>query len=180
MRDIVKEKRLMRKEKRQKMNIDQQLQVLIDNAPADGVTPKVIQKAIAPILTRLASRLQHQEYYILQNLDSAWVMTTLSNRANPIQQKKVIYAFATLKDAKTFQGTSDTAMIAKPIPVTHILFQMFALNQVDSTIFMDTPGNLTIGTEIYRADLQTLVQTQLKELGFTPHSKPSNIPSNLA
>src|SRR5919202_479487 len=113
------------------MDLDQQIQVLIDNAPQDGVTPKVVE-AIAPVLKLLAGSLQHSHYYILQTLDQGWVLTTLSNRAQPQFEKNVVYAFPTLKDAKAFQSVPDPQVIALPIPVTHIVFQMFAMDTVDS------------------------------------------------
>jgi hypothetical protein len=159
-------------------NIEQQVQVLIDNAPPDGVTPKVMKDAIAPILILFAQRLAHPNYFILQTLDQGWVMTTLSNRSDPNTEKRVIYAFPTLEDAKLLQGGNpDPQIIATAIPVTHILFQMFALKTIDSTIFMETPGDLNTGKEVKRADLQKLVQIQLQKLGMIPDP---NVPPNLA
>jgi hypothetical protein len=161
------------------MNLDQQIQVLIDNAPQDGTTPKIIE-AIAPVLKLLASQLQHLEYHILQTLDEGWVLTTLSNRAQPEVQKNVIYAFATLKDAADFQSVSDPQILAMPVPITHILFQMLALDAVTSIVFFDTPGNLTSGTEVRRDDLQNLISTQLQQRQPKPRSYPSNLPPDIA
>jgi hypothetical protein len=158
--------------------IEQQVQTLIENAPPDGVTPKVMKDAIAPILTLFAQRLAHPNYFILQTLDQGWVMTTLSSRTDPKKEKRVIYAFANLEDAKTFQGgNADPQIIATAIPVTHILFQMFSLKEIDSTIFMENPGDLNTGKEVKRADLQKLVQIQLQKLGMI---RDSNVPPNLA
>ncbi|MBD0345252.1 MAG: hypothetical protein ICV63_10630 [Coleofasciculus sp. Co-bin14] len=161
------------------MNLEQQIQVLIDQAPQDGTMPKVIE-AIAPVLTLLANQLRHLEYYILQTLEQGWVMTTLSNRAQPEVEKNVIYAFPTLKDAADFQSVSDPQIIAKAVPVTHILFQMLALDPVTSTVFFDTPGNLTAGTEVRREDLQHLIQMQLQHMQSVPRSYPSNVPPDIA
>jgi hypothetical protein len=161
------------------MNLEQQIQVLIDQAPQDGTMPKVIE-AIAPVLTLLANQLRHLEYYILQTLEQGWVMTTLSNRAQPEVEKNVIYAFPTLKDAADFQSVSDPQIIAKSVPVTHILFQMLALDPVNSTVFFDTPGNLTAGTEVRREDLQHLIQMQLQHMQLVPRSYPSNVPPDIA
>lgn len=159
-------------------NIEQQLQTLIENAPPDGVTPKVMKNAIAPILNLFAQRLNHPVYYILQTLDQGWVMTTLSNRNDPKTEKRVIYAFPTLEDAKLMQGGNpDPQIIATAVPVTHILFQMFALKVVDSTVFMETPGDLNTGKEVKRADLQKLVQIQLQKLGMI---QDPNVPPNMA
>ncbi len=161
------------------MSLEQQIQVLIDNAPQDGTTPKVVE-AIAPVLKLLATQLRHLEYHVLQTLDQGWVLTTLSNRAQPEIEKNVIYAFPTLKDAADFQSVSDPQIIAATVPVTHILFQMLAIDTVTSTVFFDTPGNLTAGTEVRRDDLQNLIQTQLQQTLSVPRSYPSNLPPDLA
>ena len=161
------------------MDLDQQLQVLIDNAPKDGTTPKLVE-TIVPVLKLVASQLRHLEYYILQTLDEGWVITTLSNRAQPEIEKNVIYAFPTLKDAADFQSSPDPQILAAAVPVTHILFQMLALDAVTSTVFFDTPGNLAAGTEVRRDDLQTLIQTQLQRSQSVPRSYPSNLPPDIA
>ena len=161
------------------MDLEQQIQVLIDNAPKDGTTPKIVE-AIAPVLTLLASQLRHLEYHILQTLDQGWVLTTLSNRAQPEVEKNVIYAFPTLKDAADFQSVYDPQIIAMPVPVTHILFQMLAIDTVTSIVFFDTPGNLAAGTEVRRDNLQHLIQTQLQQIQPVPRSYPSNLPPDIA
>ena len=162
------------------MDLDQQIQILIDNAPQDGVTPRVMQQILKPILKLFANQLQHLEYYVLQTLDQNWVLTTLSNRKQPNVEKKVIYAFATVKDAANFQGSWDPKILAMPVAVTHILFQMFALEQVSSVVFMETPGNSQTGKEVHRQDLQNLMKKQIEQLGKSPSSNPSNIPPNIA
>lgn len=144
------------------MNLDQQIQVLIDNAPQDGSTPQIVE-ALAPALTFLAGQLQRPDYYILQSFEGGWMLTTLSNRAQPNVQKNVIYAFPSLKDASDFQPVADPQVTAASVPVTHILFQMFALERVDSVVFFETPGNFTKGTEVRREDLQRLIQSQLQQ-----------------
>jgi hypothetical protein len=161
------------------MDLAQQIQALINNAPQDGTTPKAVE-AIAPVLTLLASQLRHLEYHILQTLDQGWVLTTLSNRAQPEIEKNVIYAFPTLKDAADFQSVSDPQIITTTVPVTHILFQMLAIDTVNSTVFFDTPGNLTAGTEVRRDDLQHLIQAQLQRIQLVPKSYPSNLPPDIA
>lgn len=161
------------------MDLDQQIQVLIDNAPQDGVTPKVVE-AIAPVLKLLAGSLQHSEYYILQTPDQGWVLTTLSNRAQPHIEKNVVYAFPTFKDAAAFQQLPDPQVIPMTVPVTHILFQMFAMDTVDSTVFFDAPGNLSTGKEVRREDLQNLIQTHLQQIQLAPIDNPGNLPPDIA
>lgn len=161
------------------MDLDKQIQVLIDDAPQDGVTPRVVE-AIAPTLKLLAAKLRHTEYYILQSLDQAWVVTTLSDRNNSEITKNVIYAFPTLKDATAVsEAQIDPQIVAVPIPVAHILFQMFALEIVDSIIFFDTPGDGNTGVEIRRADVQNLIQ-QLQQKPSTPSTSPRWIPPDIA
>lgn len=162
------------------MDLDRQLQVLIDNAPQkDGTAVGVA--AIAPVLKALASQLKSLEYYILQTFDQEWVMTTLSNRAQPDVEKNVVYAFATLKDATTFQSMPDPQTIAQKIRVIDLLFQLIAIDLVDSIVFFDTPGNLASGIEVRRQDLQNLIQTQLQQSPSPAgRKKSSNIPPDIA
>lgn len=162
------------------MDLDEQIQLLIDDAPQDGVTPHLVA-AIAPGLKLLAEKLHHSQYYILQSLDLEWVLTTLSNRANPDVEKRVIYAFPTLQDASAGSATGlDPQMIAVPIPVTNILFQLLALSTIDSIVFFETPGELNSGIEIRREDMQNLIQVQLKQNASTPSYSPNKLPPDIA
>lgn len=161
------------------MDLDQQIQVLIDDAPQDGVTPKLVD-AIAPVLKLLAGSLQHFEYYILQAPDQGWLMTTLSNRAQPEIEKNVVYAFPTFIDAVAFQQLPDPQVTPITVPVIHILFQMFAMDTVDSTVFFDIPGNLATGKEVQREDLQNLLQTHLQQIQLVPKDSRGSLPTDIA
>lgn len=146
------------------MDIDQQLQTLIDQAPQDGVTPTVIKNAVNPVLKAFTAKLKYSEYFVYQSTEGNWLLTTLSNRQNPDLEKKVIYAFSRLDDAKQFQGNgADAQLTAQPMPTAHILFQLFSLKRLDSIVFMETPGNLNQGTEISRQELQSAIQKQLSQ-----------------
>lgn len=149
------------------MNLERQLKTLIDEAPQYGVSPIVIQKAIAPVLQLFAEQLQHLEYYILQNLEQNWLLTTITNPQLQ-QQKTVIYAFTSVRDAASFQNNADPNIIAAPIPVTHLLFRLFSLQRVDSIIFMNDSNNLNSGIEVRRDRLSELIQQQLQQLNRTP------------
>ncbi len=152
--------------------LEQQIQTLIQEAPDDGVTGATVE-AIAPTLIQIAKQLKHSQYYILQTLNQGWVMTTLSSRQQPELRRNVLYAFPTLQDAGSDPQTSrDPQLMALPVPVTHILFQMLALKSLDSIIFFEVPGNLSQGTEIRRAEFQAAVQAQLQQAqGYTdPHA----------
>jgi hypothetical protein len=162
------------------MDLDRQIQALIESAPRDGTTPQIVA-AIAPALKTLASKLRHSEYYILQTLYRDWVVTTLSNRAQPKVEKKVIYAYPTRKDAAAGgYAPQNPQLIASPIPVTHILFQMVALETVDSIVFFEKSGNLEVGTEVRRSDVQNLIQSQLQQLLPPPARRPGNLPPDIA
>lgn len=161
------------------MSLDAQIQLLIEHAPQDGVTGQVVA-AIAPGLKLLAEKLRHSQYYILQNLQQDWVLTTLSSRARPSVEKRVVYAFPTIQDASSSSTEFDPQMIAVPIPVTHILFQLIALSSVDSIIFLETPPELGTGVEVQRQDLQDLIQTQLQQNLSAPSTLRNQLPPDIA
>ena len=157
------------------MDLEAQIQLLIDNAPRDGITPHLVA-AIAPALRAIAQKLRYSQYYILQNSESSWVLTTLSNRANPGLEKRVVYAFPTIQDVSLISPAGlDPQMLAKIIPVTHILFQLVALEPVDSIVFLETPGKTTHTVEIRRTDLEKLMQQQLRQ-----QRSPKQIPPDIA
>ena len=157
------------------MDLDAQIQLLIDNAPHDVITPQLVA-AIAPVLKAIAHQLRHPQYYILQSLDSEWVLTTLSNLANPKLEKRVVYAFPTLKDATlTIDAGLDSQVIATAIPVTHILFQLVALEPVDSIVFFETSGTTTNTVEVRRTDFQNQIQKYLQKT-----RSPKPVPPDIA
>ncbi|PSN18025.1 hypothetical protein C7271_14695 [filamentous cyanobacterium CCP5] len=145
------------------MDLDSQIESLITDAPNDGLTADAVQ-AIAPALKALAGQLKHAQYYVLQTIDQNWVMTSLGNRTQPETRKNIIYAYPTLKDVeKGPHPVKDPQVMALPVPVTHILFQMLAMKPVESIIFFDTPGRLSRGIEVRRQDVQALIQAQLQQ-----------------
>lgn len=157
------------------MDLEAQIQLLIDNAPRDGMTPNLIA-AIAPALRAIAQKLRHSQYYILQNSESSWVLTTLSNLTNPGLEKRVVYAFPTIQDVSLISPAGlDPQMLAKILPVTHILFQLVALEPVDSIVFLETPGKTTHTVEIRRTELEKLMQQQLRQ-----QRSPKQIPPDIA
>ncbi|WP_204104381.1 MULTISPECIES: hypothetical protein [Spirulina sp. CCY15215] len=162
------------------MDIEGQLQILIERSPDDGMTVQIIENAVVPTLRAFSEQLKQLEYYVIQTLEQGWVLTTLSNRARAGVEKKVIYGFASLKDASNFQDTSDPNLVAIALPVTHILFQLFALKEVDSIVFMETPGNLSAGKEVRRSDLQKLVEVQWQDWQKSSRPKSRTIPPDLA
>jgi hypothetical protein len=160
------------------MDLDLQIRSLIDKAPADGSTPQILE-AIAPALKLLAEQLEHLEYYIMQNFDQSWSIAVLSNLKQRGQSKKVIYAWTTLKDASLAVVARDR-ILPVSIPVTHILFQILALEGIDSIVFFDTPGNLETGTEVRREQVQNLINVYLQQYRSTLQSNYNNLPPDIA
>ncbi|MBR8838999.1 MAG: hypothetical protein DSM106950_34605 [Stigonema ocellatum SAG 48.90 = DSM 106950] len=157
------------------MDLQAQIQLLIDNAPKDGMTPQLLA-AIAPALGAIASSLRYPQYYILQNKEQSWVLTTLSNRSHPELEKRVIYAFPTIQDVSvSLSAGLDPQVIPALIPVTHLLFQLIALDPVDSIVFFETPGMTNNAIEIKRTDLQKLIQQHLQQ-----NTSPNHIPPDIA
>ena len=99
-------------------------------------------------------------------------MTTLSHRNQLDSQKNVVYAYPSLKDATESQiANLDPRVMALPVPVVHILFQLLAMKSVDSLIFCETLGQNGQRVEVRRQELESLVQSQLQETylsGVTP------------
>ncbi len=162
-------------------NLEAQIQLLIDNAPQDGVTPKLVA-TIAPVLRAIAQNLQHSQYYILQNLQERWVLTTLKHKDNPAPkgttgEKRVVYAFPRLQDValSSSLGVVDPQTVAKPMPVIHILFQLVALEPVDSIVFFETPGTTTNAIEVERTDLQKMIEQKLQQ-----HIPSKQVPPDIA
>ncbi|MEB3343054.1 hypothetical protein [Okeania sp.] len=156
------------------MDLEQQIQTLIKNAPQDGNTPKIVE-AIAPGLKLLAEQLKHWQYYILQTSSQNWVLTTLISKSGV--EKRVIYAFPNLKDASL--SISEDNIVAVPIPTIHILFQMIAIQPLDSLIFFEKAGDLTTATEVKREDVQKLINVYLRQYQASSTSNPSKIPPDI-
>ena len=156
------------------MDLDTQIQSLIDDAPQDGVTPQLIA-AIAPVLSNITHKLSHHHYYIHQNPQQSWVVTTLSKHTNSVIQKRVIYAFADLKYISPiyFLGLDDH-VIAISMPVVDVLFQLVALESVDSIVFVESPYTESRSVEIRRVELHKQIENQLKKLPPTV-----NIPDDI-
>ncbi len=162
------------------MDLDQQIQALINNAPEDGTTPEVI-KAIAPGLKMIAQQLQYLHYYIVQTLDEHWVLTTLSNLKQPHLKKRVIYAYPSLEDASIANTSNTSPVNVALLPVISILFQTVAIPMLDSIIFFDTPGCVESGTEVKQEEIQNLIRSYLQQYQKTqPQPRSRSIPPNLA
>jgi hypothetical protein len=144
------------------MELQAQVQELVDNAPADGADRDAIQ-LVAIVLGQVAEGLEHTEYYILQNFQQQWQITTLQHRAQEELQKTVLYAYGHLSDATRVGQAED--LIALPIPVVQLLFQFFSFDSVDSILFLDEANKPDRIRELARQDLQLMVRSYLEEFG---------------
>jgi len=154
-------------------SLDQQVEVLIQQAPGDDVTATLVS-LVGPLLKQVANQLKHLEYYVLQTRDRGWVVTTLGNRTQPEQEKAVVYAFPTLQDAQAFAETHrDAEVDPVALPVVEILFQLIAMEKVDSLLFFEVAGDRNQAAEVRRVDLQAQMQLLMRQQLNQP-------PSNLA
>lgn len=145
------------------MNLQEQANRLIANAPQDGQTPQVI-RAIAPVLVAQAQEFPQDIYYVLQTPSQQWQVVTLEHRQYPGKQKTVLYAYGSEAIALS-QGESGLG--AYPIPIIDLLFQLLAMEPVDSLLILEDAA-AQHGREISRAKLQQQVMQAL------------NVPPNLA
>jgi len=144
--------------------LEAQVKQLVDSAPQDGKTPQLVT-ALAPVLLHFATQLKRENFYVLQTLNGDWVRTTLSSRRDQGVQKSIIYAFSNIEDArKSPMPVKDPNILAAPVPVTHILFQMVALKTLDSLVFFATPGNLNNGTEVGRGVFEETMQAYFQQV----------------
>jgi len=162
------------------MDLEAEIKQIIDDAPKYGVPTEVMEQAVVPVLKLFAQRLQHQEYQVIQTLNGDWVLTTLESRVQPEIAKTVVYAFATLKDAASFPGAKDPKLMAMPLSSIQVLFQLFAIERLDSIIFLETPGDLSTGRQIDRADLQSSIVERVQLLNQANPQTNDRIPPNLA
>jgi len=140
------------------MTINEQIQRLIQQAPTDEA--RVDLQTIAPVLSALAGRLQQLHYYLLQTIERRWVMTTVQHREQPDLTKTVIYAYPSLEAVKATQPNPDPQILALPVPTVEILFQLLAIEPVESLIFLEQSQNSAV--EISRKLLQSLIAQHLQ------------------
>lgn len=155
------------------MDLQAQIQALIEDAPADEVIQAGV-KVVATVLGEIAQGLGHTEYYVLQNFQQQWQVTTLQHRTEEALHKTVLYAYGHLADA-TQAGQSEE-LIAAPIPVVQLLFQFFSVETVDSFLFIDNANHPDQIRELRRQDLQLLVQASLEQqIGYQGKNESSEI-----
>lgn len=162
------------------MKLEQQFQLLLNEAPQHGVPTLVMEQAVIPALKQLAEQLRHANYYVIQTASGDWILTVLLHREKPQLEKKVIYAFASREDAAKFSESSEQISQVVKVPLANLLFELFAWEPVDSIIFIDTPSNQKQGTEMPRSVLQTMIQEGIKKLQPPRQRRSSQIPPDIA
>ena len=149
------------------MKLNQQLQNLVDEAPTYGVPAIIMESGVIPIISAFAQQLDFSQYYLRQTVDNNLLLTILGSPDDPNVEKKVVYAFPSVKDAQEFPDSKlddDASIIAEELPVTQILFQMFTMKGVDSVIFLDKPQDYKQSKEIYCHKLQSAIKQNLTNL----------------
>ncbi|MBE9064242.1 hypothetical protein [cf. Phormidesmis sp. LEGE 11477] len=144
------------------MTIDQQLQSLIENAPPEANLKEAIQ-AVSPVIRNVARQLQHLEYYILQTVNRQWLQATIAHKDNPTQPKRVIYAYASLSSAAGDKlAASNPDLMAVPVPLAQLLFQLPSISPVDSLIFLETEAR-DQAVEVRREDMRKMFHRRLSQ-----------------
>jgi hypothetical protein len=136
------------------VNLEQQIQTLIDQAPADLQQPIA---HISPVLNQIAIDLAHQSYFIGQNSSQEWIVITLQNGEKV--QMDAVYAFGHQQDAVKFYGPTELAI---EMPVIDLLFQLLALESIHQLIFFDEASNMESGRTLSRSDLQQAIEQHLQ------------------
>ncbi len=161
------------------MDIDQQLQDLIDGAPPEADLKQAIE-TVSPVIRAIAKQLQHAEYYILQSVSKQWLQATVAHKDNPGQPKRVIYAYPSLAAAASDKlAKSNPSLMALPIPVARLLFQLPSVSPVDSLIFLETDTR-DQAIEVRRSDLKAMFQSHLTQNMPAAAQMPSQIPPDIA
>ncbi|APB34055.1 hypothetical protein GlitD10_1730 [Gloeomargarita lithophora Alchichica-D10] len=149
------------------MELEQQLQKLIDDAPKGDNTAQLVQ-VIGPLLLNLARNFHHKQYYIVQTLDQRWQTSTWTPTSPDDAERTLLYAYSTLQDAiESIPMPKDPWLMALPVPVVQIIFQLLGMEPVESVIFWEEPGP-KLGAELKRSELQQFVQNHLLQLAGPP------------
>ena len=155
------------------LELNQQIQALIEGAPP-GTNLKQAIEVVAPVIRTVAQQLQHSEYYILQSVSNQWLQATVAHKDNPNQTKRVIYAYPSLAAAAGDRlAKSNPGLMALPISIAQLLFQLPSIEPVDSIIFLETESR-NQAVEVRRSDLKQMFQAHLQQSMKPP------IPPNIA
>lgn len=155
------------------LELNQQIQALIEGAPPETDLKQAIE-VVAPVIRTVAQQLQHSEYYILQSVSNQWLQATVAHKDNPNQTKRIVYAYPSLSAAAGDRlAKSNPGLMALPIPIARLLFQLPSIEPVDSIIFLETESR-NQAVEVRRSDLKQMFQAHLQQSMKPP------IPPNIA
>jgi hypothetical protein len=143
------------------MNLDEQAQKLIDDAP--DLESRMSVMAIAPILQQVAATLPRTTYYICQSSQGESVITTLKHHRQPNLEIKVIYAFIRTEDIDIFDNGLLATQLAVEVPVIQLLFYLLAFPEIDRLVFLNNSQNLDLGKEISRQSLEDSIAQKLQQ-----------------
>ncbi len=147
---------------RLEMELTVQMTTLIQDAPDDRTTSQGIT-TIAPLLAKLAlSRLNHADYYVIQDRTGALLRTIYTHSTQSSGEKAVIFAFPTAEEALSeCDRLENTDSLTLKIPVLELLFRFWVLNWCDALVFWEIPGDRSQGVEMTHSSLTQLIQTEL-------------------
>lgn len=151
------------------MNLKSQLEDLSKTLQGK-ISSLAIEKAIIPVVVAYAKRVKRGHFFIWENLDKQWVVTTLAHRSNPSLEKKVIYAFTSLQDAKKHEGYDESELQITEIPVVFLLMELFWLKEINSIIFFSYRGDFRQGIEVEREQFLDVLKSRLSQLEQTVDS----------
>jgi hypothetical protein len=146
------------------MNLDQQIQALLQDAP-DDPEMRQITRIFIPVLKSLAAKRHHLQYYVLQTESGEWLRLSLINRTQSNREKTVVYAFSTVEDAKmSVEPGQDPRCSPVPVAVIDLLFKFFAFNLGDSLVFFEKPGDRIKGLELPRSEFEAALYGDADDL----------------
>lgn len=147
----------------QASTLEWQIAKLLANAPRDFATQLAVQ-AIAPVLKTIGLRLHHPRYFILQDPQNHWAVSSLNHRHLPNLTKTVAYAYSDRQDANQERLKQPSDSICKEVELIFLLFQFVSMKELDSLILFEQAHNLQQGTEIVRLEVQQLWEAQLQKM----------------
>ncbi len=139
--------------------LDRQAKRLIAGASSHRI-PESAMKIITNVLRTIADQLDFPVYTLLTAKNGGWLKITLSNRNFPEQEKQVVYAYPSYEIAQLEANKLlELQPYCQEIGTIDLLFQLLALTEIDSLIFLNQSRS---GKEINRNELYNLCQKQLQ------------------
>lgn len=139
--------------------LDRQVNRLVEGAKNYGI-PDHAMTLIGNVLRTIADQLDFATYNILTAKNGGWLKVTLSNTNFPELEKQVIYAYPSYEAAKIEANQLlELDPYCQEVGTIDLLFQLLALTEVDSLIFLNQTRS---GKEISRQELHNLCQKQLQ------------------